>query len=172
MPLAGKGGRFPALHAYARRTHPPLGDGIRGEAEQRQEHFNEALTRFFDLPVMLLFGIMLPWDAWFHLGWRGLAFALVLLLLRRMPAWLVLHYWMPWVHNRRDAWFAGRFGPTGAGSVFYGLELQQRTGLHDIWPAVSLAVAASVGGARRQRHAIDADVRPDGVPAAAGSRGD
>lgn len=121
-----------------------LNGGIAGEAEQRQERFNEAITRFFDLPGILLFGAMLPWHAWFQLSWRGLAFALVLLSLRRVPAWLLLHHWMPWARGRRDALFAGWFGPTGAGAIFYVLDLQARTGRHDLWPAVSLAVAASV----------------------------
>lgn len=120
-----------------------IGD-ISGEAEERQERFNEAFTRFFDLPVILLFGTMLPWNAWMHLSWRGVAFALVLLAVRRIPAWLLLHRWMPWARNRRDALFAGWFGPTGAGAVFYALELQERTGRSDLWPAISLAVAASV----------------------------
>lgn len=117
---------------------------VLGEAEQRQERFNEAMTRFFDLPGILLFGAMLPWHAWMQLSWRGLAFALVLLGLRRLPAWLLLHRWMPWARNRRYGLFAGWFGPTGAGAVFYVLDLQARTGRHDLWPAVSLAVAASV----------------------------
>lgn len=121
-----------------------LNSGVEGEAEQRQERFNEAITRFFDLPGILLFGTMLPWHAWMQLSWRGLAFALLLLALRRVPAWLLLHRWMPWARGRRDALFAGWFGPTGAGAVFYVLELQSRTGRHDLWPAVSLAVAASV----------------------------
>ena len=121
-----------------------LGNGIQGEVEQRQERFNEALTRFFDLPVMLLFGVMLPWHDWFHLSGRGVAFAMVLLALRRVPGWLLLHRWMPWTRDRRDALFAGWFGPTGAGAVFYALELQERTGRSDVWPIVSLAVAASV----------------------------
>ena len=121
-----------------------LNSGIEGEAEQRQERFNEAMTRFFDLPGILLFGAMLPWHAWMQLGWPGVAFALILLALRRVPSWLLLHRWMPWARGRRDALFAGWFGPTGAGAVFYVLELQSRTGRSDLWPAVSLAVAASV----------------------------
>ncbi len=121
-----------------------LNGGLHGDAEERQERFNEALGRFFDLPVMMLFGVMLPWHGWWELGLPGLVFVFGVLLLRRLPAWLLLHRWMPWTRDLRGALFAGWFGPMGAAALFYALELQQRTGRHDIWPIISLTVAASV----------------------------
>ena len=60
------------------------------KVEEHHERFSEALGRFFDLPVMILFGTAIPWGTWLRLGWWGLAFAVGILLLRRMPAWFVL----------------------------------------------------------------------------------
>lgn len=110
----------------------------------QQERFSEAIGRFFDLPIMILFGVALPWSAWTDLGWPVAAFAAGILLLRRMPAWMLLRPKMPWTPRKQDALFAGWFGPVGAAAVFYGLLIQQETELAIVWPAISLAVFASV----------------------------
>jgi NhaP-type Na+/H+ or K+/H+ antiporter len=122
-----------------------LNEGIRAkQAEKHNERFNEALGRFFDLPVMVVFGAAIPWAAWFALGVRGVLFAFGILLLRRVPAWLLLGRFMPWTHSLARVLFAGWFGPIGAAALFYAMEIQDRTGLAPIWPAISLAVGASV----------------------------
>jgi NhaP-type Na+/H+ or K+/H+ antiporter len=122
-----------------------LNEGIRAsQAEERNQRFNEALGRFFDLPVMIVFGAAIPWSAWIGLGWRGLAFAAGVLLLRRPPAWLLLSGFMPWTRSPARALFAGWFGPVGAAAMFYAVEVQDRIGSAAIWPAVSLAVGASI----------------------------
>jgi NhaP-type Na+/H+ or K+/H+ antiporter len=122
-----------------------LNDGLRNEdIETRHERFNAALGRFFDLPIMILFGAMIPWSAWYAMGWRGLGFVAGILLFRRLPAWLLLGRLMPWTRPFPAAVFAGWFGPIGAAALFYAMEIQARTGLNWVWPAASLAVGASV----------------------------
>lgn len=122
-----------------------LNEGIPNEGiAERQAHFNEAFGRFFDLPVMILFGAVIPWGEWSGLGWGAAVFAVGVLLLRRLPVWLLLGRLMPWTGSRRRAAFAGWFGPIGAGALFYALEIQDRTGNEEIWPVVSVAIAASV----------------------------
>lgn len=122
-----------------------LNEGIRAsQAEEHNQRFNEALGRFFDLPVMIVFGAAIPWGAWAGLGWHGALFAAGILLLRRPPAWLLLGRFMPWTRSVPSALFAGWFGPVGAAALFYAIEIQDRTGLAAVWPAVSLAVGASV----------------------------
>jgi NhaP-type Na+/H+ or K+/H+ antiporter len=109
-----------------------------------QEHFNEAISRFFDLPIMFLLGAAAPWHAWIGLGWGGAGFVLGILFLRRIPAWLLLRRWMPWARPLSQTLFAGWFGPIGAAALFYSCEAQDMTGLTMLWPIVSLAAAASV----------------------------
>ncbi|MDJ0388456.1 cation:proton antiporter [Roseomonas sp. E05] len=122
-----------------------LNNGIPSEeVAERQERFNEAFGRFFDLPVMILFGAVIPWQGWAGLGWRGLAFAAGILLLRRLPVWLLLQRFMPWTRARPEALFGGWFGPIGAAALFYAMEIQDRTGLETVWPVISLAVGASI----------------------------
>lgn len=121
-----------------------LNEAYSDEYEQHQEHFNEAIGRFFDLPIMFLLGAAAPWEAWYALGWHGVAFVIALLLLRRIPAWLLLRRWIPWSRPLPHAIFAGWFGPIGAAALFYVCEAQDMTGDATLWPVVSLAAAASV----------------------------
>ncbi|HQT80450.1 MAG TPA: cation:proton antiporter [Rhodopila sp.] len=121
-----------------------LNEGVEGEAAERQDRFNEAIGRFFDLPIMVLFGVAAPWRAWYALGWPGVAFAVGILLLRRLPAWFVMHRLIPWTRHRADAIFYGWFGPIGVAAVFYACHATEQTGAAQLWPIISLAVAASV----------------------------
>ena len=116
----------------------------RANVEVHHERFSEALARFFDLPVMILFGAAIPWGAWLGLGWRGAAFAAGILLLRRIPAWLLLGRLMPWTRRIGSALFAGWFGPIGAAALFYAMLIQDEIGSAALWPGISLAIGASV----------------------------
>jgi NhaP-type Na+/H+ or K+/H+ antiporter len=121
-----------------------LNEAIDGEQEVRQERFNEGLSRFFDLPVLVLFGVAMPWADWRLLGWHGVAFAAAVLLLRRLPTWLVLGSSMPWTRRKPEALFAGWFGPVGAAALFYACDIQVKNEVPGIWPATSLVVFCSV----------------------------
>ena len=114
------------------------------QVEEHHERFSEALARFFDLPIMILFGAAIPWSAWIALGWHGAAFAAGILLLRRVPAWLLLGRFMPWTPSVRSAAFAGWFGPIGAAALLYAMVIQDETGSPALWPMISLAIGVSV----------------------------
>jgi len=116
----------------------------RFNVEEHHERFSEALARFFDLPVMILFGAAIPWAAWAGLGLAAPGFAMAVLLLRRIPAWLLLRRWMPWNRDVRSALFAGWFGPIGAAALFYAMLILDETGSAALWPFVALAIGASV----------------------------
>lgn len=121
-----------------------LNDAYEDDYEEHQEHFNEAITRFFDLPIMILLGAAAPWSAWIDMGWGAVAFVAGVLFLRRIPAWLLLRRGMPWARQLSENLFAGWFGPVGAAAMFYALEAQDMTGLDMLWPIVSLVAFASV----------------------------
>jgi len=122
-----------------------LSNGHReSSVEEHHERFSEALGRFFDLPIMILFGAAIPWADWLGMGWAGAAFAAGILLLRRLPAWLLLGRLMPWTRAAGDAAFAGWFGPIGAAALFYAMMIQDETGSASLWPPISLAIGASV----------------------------
>lgn len=112
--------------------------------EMRHEHLQEAIGRFFDLPVFVLLGAMLPIQAWLTLGWPALGFVAAVVLLRRLPWWLLLSPALRSVRNAPEAAFLGWFGPIGIASLYYGLLASHETGLDYIWPLASLAVVSSV----------------------------
>ena len=84
------------------------------------------------------------WGAWYNMGWRGGAFALGILLFRRLPAWVILVGMMLWTRPLSHRLFAGWFGPVGAAAPFYACDAQDMTGIGMRWPVVSLAAVASV----------------------------
>ena len=61
------------------------------EEESQEEHVQEAVNRFFILPIFVLVGMALPWDKWLELGWGGVILVVAVLLLRRLPAVLALN---------------------------------------------------------------------------------
>jgi NhaP-type Na+/H+ or K+/H+ antiporter len=121
-----------------------LNNAYEEESQEHQEHFNEAITRFFDLPIMILLGAAAPWSDWIAMGWRAPAFVFGVLFLRRIPAWLALRWVMPWARRLPENLFVGWFGPVGAAAMFYALKAHDLTGLDMLWPIVSLAAFASV----------------------------
>jgi NhaP-type Na+/H+ or K+/H+ antiporter len=116
-----------------------VGEDVRGP----QDSIDEAVNRYAVLPLFILVGVVLPWSQWADLGPAAVVFVAVILLLRRLPAILVLArpLRLPW----REAAFAGWFGPIGVSAVFYLVHSIDR-GVDDprLFAAGTLAVAASV----------------------------
>lgn len=69
------------------------------------------VLRLFMFPVFVIFGMALPWREWIALGWGGVALAVGILLLRRVPMMLVFHRFTDQIDGMRDALFADWFGP-------------------------------------------------------------
>jgi hypothetical protein len=71
-------------------------------------------------------GAVMPWDEFSSVETTGLtyprllALGFLIILLRRIPALLVMYKFMPKVvKNYKEALFMGYFGPIGVGAVFY-----------------------------------------------------
>ncbi|SNS18943.1 sodium/proton antiporter, CPA1 family [Geodermatophilus pulveris] len=103
---------------------------------------DEAVNRFLVLPLFVGLGLVLPWAAWGELGWRGVALAAGVLLLRRLPVlWLLRR---PLRLGRPDAVYLGWFGPVGVSALFYlALEAERLEVDPVVLAAGSLVVAAS-----------------------------
>jgi NhaP-type Na+/H+ or K+/H+ antiporter len=89
-------------------------------------------------------GLVLPWDRWAELGWRAPAVVLAVLLLRRLPAAVLLAPLVPAVRQARDAVFVGWFGPMGASAIFYAMLALRLTGREEAWVLASLLIAGSL----------------------------
>ena len=114
------------------------------EDREEEEHGQEAVNRFFSYPIFALLGAVLPWAGWARLGWGGVALVAGVLVLRRMPALLVLRPLVPSFRGWRDALFLGWFGPVAIAAAYYASLAEHRLGEPVVWDAVSLVMVASV----------------------------
>ena len=115
-------------------------EGDRAEEERVQE----AVNRFFILPIFMLLGLTIPWEGWIELGWSGLLLALAVLLLRRLPAMLALKPLLGRVRGIRDALFLGWFGPIGVAALYYANLSVGEAGVEEAWVVGSLIICASI----------------------------
>jgi NhaP-type Na+/H+ or K+/H+ antiporter len=115
------------------------------DAKESQEDVQEAISRFFDLPIFVLLGMALPWEGWLELGWKGLLLVAAVLLLRRLPAVLALRPFLAQLGGEaKDALFLGWFGPIGAAALYYAAFSLRETSMEEVWVVGSLIISASV----------------------------
>ena len=114
------------------------------EDRSKEEKVQEAVNQFFTVPILALFGIFLPRQEWFELGWRGFWLVTAILLLRRLPVMMLLGRWITSLRSARDAAFVGWFGPMGVAALFYATHAESKTGHHEVWVLSSLVVFSSV----------------------------
>jgi NhaP-type Na+/H+ or K+/H+ antiporter len=115
------------------------------ESERAQEErIQEAVNRFFILPIFVLLGLTIPWASWVELGWSGLLLVCAVLLLRRLPAMLILSPLLGPVRGLRNALFLGWFGPIGIAALFYATLSSGRTGAEEAWVVGSLIICSSI----------------------------
>lgn len=88
-----------------------------GDERHGEVPVDEGINRFALLPLFVVLGAVIPWQAWADLGWAGPAVALGVLLLRRLPVLLALR--RPLRLGWPEALFLGWFGPIGVSAVFY-----------------------------------------------------
>lgn len=119
-------------------------DVVRGDEKAEEENVQEAINRFFTLPIFILLGLVIPWQQWWALGWKGLILVVAVLLLRRLPAILLLNRLIKPLKNTPDVLFMGWFGPIGVAALYYsGLSLH-KTGVEPVWTVTSLVICASL----------------------------
>jgi len=87
------------------------------------EVFSSVIDLVLNCGCFIYIGAWLPFDAFNtpSLGivpWRLVVLFFCILLLRRIPAVLLLYKWIPEVTTWKEALFSGHFGPMGVGAVF------------------------------------------------------
>lgn len=110
----------------------------------QEERVQEAMERLFTIPVFFIFGLMLPWNVWFSMGWNAIAIVLLILLLRRIPVFLILKPVLPQFKGKiYDILTIGWFGPIGVAALYFAMDSHEKTGLEDVWIITSLVVFGS-----------------------------
>lgn len=114
-------------------------------AKESQEEIQEAISRFFDLPIFVVLGMAIPWEGWIRLGWSGLLVVVAVIILRRLPVVLALRPLLgPLRAKGKDVLFLGWFGPIGAAALYYAAFSFRETGIEEVWVVGSLIICASV----------------------------
>jgi NhaP-type Na+/H+ or K+/H+ antiporter len=88
--------------------------------EELNTHFTEGIDNLLDIAVFLTLGTVLPWHAWLShsdsadsavpLG-KLIGFAVLVILLRRLPIMLAMKRWIPLLKTAKESTFTGWFGP-------------------------------------------------------------
>jgi NhaP-type Na+/H+ or K+/H+ antiporter len=117
---------------------------VSNEERKNEEHGQEAVNRFFAIPIFILLGTAIPWEGWKELGWTGVAMAAAVLLLRRPITMLLLRPLLPSLHTKSDALFVGWFGPIAVAAIYYASLMEHKLSEPLIWDVTSLVVCMSV----------------------------
>ncbi|UUP16471.1 cation:proton antiporter [Nitratireductor thuwali] len=114
------------------------------DTKQSEENVQEAINHLITPSIFVLFGIALPWPEWRQLGWAVPGFALGILIVRRLPVFLVLAPLLRGHLQRRDLAYLAWFGPIGISTFFYALFALSRGADAMVWHLASASVLASV----------------------------
>ena len=120
-------------------------------------------ARFFTLPFFLVPGAELPVADWIRMAPATIGAVVLVVLLRRLPWWLMLRPWLGHRCRWRDTAFPGWFGPIGTAAIYYALWAEDRTGI-DYWAVATLAVTLSAA-----LHGVTATPLTNGSSAAPGA---
>lgn len=115
-----------------------------GHEEARHERIQETMKRFFDVPVFVFFGMVVPFHDWTAAGWPLVGFAAAVLLLRRLPVLLVLAPLLDPIASRRDALFVGWFGPVAVAAMVYATWAEVKQGYGQLWTVASFVIFCSI----------------------------
>ena len=110
----------------------------------QEQRVVEGIDRFFTLPIFAFLGLVIPWDNWYELGWKGPTIVIMLLLFRRLPLILLAGRYLGNLRQWPDRFFAGWFGPIGVAALYYAAFTSKQTEIASPWPLVSLTVCTSL----------------------------
>jgi NhaP-type Na+/H+ or K+/H+ antiporter len=113
------------------------------ELKQERQHYELTFKQILQVPIFVLLGAALPWQAWGELGWAALGLIVAVLLLRRVPAVLLLKPVVPRLPRWDSALFIGWFGPIGVGALHFALLAREHAHVEQAWVVGSLLIVAS-----------------------------
>lgn len=86
-------------------------------------HISGVIDMLFNITFFVFFGALIPWAEFVEIGvWRLLGAATLILLFRRLPVVMLMRTWIPTLQSRKEAFFAGWFGPMGVGAIFFAIQ--------------------------------------------------
>ncbi|GAA5820293.1 hypothetical protein JCM10212_005861 [Sporobolomyces blumeae] len=88
-----------------------------------ESNFSSTIDLLANSAIFIYIGATMPFNSWNNdyttlTPWRMVVLCLGILTLRRLPGMYALQWWIPDIKTRREALFAGHFGPMGVGAIF------------------------------------------------------
>lgn len=121
-----------------------FGQVIPERDEEQEDKIDDAVARFFLLPIFILLGLALPIAEWAALGWIApLALAAAVLLRRIVTLWALRPLFKS-LHHVPETAFLSWFGPIGVSALFYATLAERHTGNHEVFVYTTLAITLSV----------------------------
>lgn len=117
---------------------------------------SEVIDLLFNITYFVIYGSIIPWRAFAEFGVGKLMLvSSLILLLRRLPVVMLLRAWAPALQSRKQAFFAGWFGPMGVGAIFFALYAREHIHHHQspevksdiaeiVFPVVAFIVLSSI----------------------------
>ncbi len=109
----------------------------------KEEKVQEMMERIFTVPVYFFLGIFLPVEAWLKAGWPLLVFGVLIMLFRRIPAFVLLRPLFRQCKSWPDLLLLGWFGPVGVAAIFYAMHVLEETPYRQVWVMGSFIIFLS-----------------------------
>jgi sodium/hydrogen antiporter len=120
-----------------------LNQEISSKEELEEEKIQEMMERIFTIPIYFFFGLFIPVEAWFDIGWKVVLFGLLTLCFRRLPAFILLKPLLRKLKGWYDVLILGWFGPIGVAAIFYAMHVLKETPYQQVWEIVSFVIFIS-----------------------------
>ena len=117
---------------------------INGQERAEEVDIQDVVNQFFTLPIFTLLGLALPLSAWSELGWRSYLAVAALLLLRRIPVFLLVRPLLGPIRPLHDSLFISWFGPIGVSTLFYAMVALRNGADSYVWVFSSLVISVSI----------------------------
>jgi NhaP-type Na+/H+ or K+/H+ antiporter len=121
-----------------------FGQLVPQQDEEQEGKIDDVVNRFFILPVFTLLGLALPISDWVGMGAWPVVVVVGAVIARRALAVWALAPLIKGLHGRAELTFLSWFGPVGVSALFYATLAERRTGHHEVFLYVTLAITISV----------------------------
>lgn len=91
--------------------------------QTEDSHITQVIDMLFNITFFVFFGSLIPWADFAKYDiWKLSLAAGLILLLRRLPVIMLLRPFIRTLQSRKEAFFAGWFGPMGVGAIFFAIQ--------------------------------------------------
>lgn len=126
-------------------------------SQTEDSHITQVIDMIFNITFFVVFGALIPWADFVKYDiWKLSLAAGLILLFRRLPVIMLMRPVIKTLQSRKEAFFAGWFGPMGVGAIFFAIQARHILLTHPhetsisveyidkIFPVVAFIVLSSI----------------------------